>query len=239
MTVGLLAVFTTASVVGGLALGRSSGLVAAVATAVTAAALGSLPQPISAVGRPALLPDARRRPRPRSTSFGDGPIRHARPEQLEEMLRAALRDPSLRIGYVVPHSGELVDSGGRRLRPATTGRRRSSSTAADRCPGVGQETSRELLREIASASALLVEVVRLRAEVGLVLQDVESSRARLLHVGYQERRRLERDLHDGAQQRLVSLGMAIRVAQRHLGDGTVDVDGSARPDRGRAGEGGG
>src|SRR5204862_4813206 len=43
--------------------------------------------------------------------------------------------------------------------------------------------------------------------------------------GYRERRRLERDLHDGAQQRLVSLGMTLRLAQRHLDDGTVDVDG--------------
>ncbi|GAA3862464.1 hypothetical protein GCM10022243_31170 [Saccharothrix violaceirubra] len=44
----------------------------------------------------------------------------------------------------------------------------------------------------------------------------------MLHAGYRERRRLERDLHDGAQQRLVSLGVALRVAQRHLDDGTVD-----------------
>ncbi len=36
---------------------------------------------------------------------------------------------------------------------------------------------------------------------------------------------MERDLHDGAQQRLVSLGMQLRLAQRHLDDGTVDVDG--------------
>jgi signal transduction histidine kinase len=47
----------------------------------------------------------------------------------------------------------------------------------------------------------------------------------MLTAGYDERRRLERDLHDGAQQRLVSLGMSLRLAQRHLDDGTVDVDG--------------
>ena len=43
-----------------------------------------------------------------------------------------------------------------------------------------------------------------------------------MQVGYEERRRLERDLHDGAQQRLVSLGMALRLAQRHLDDADVD-----------------
>jgi signal transduction histidine kinase len=89
----------------------------------------------------------------------------------------------------------------------------------------GGAGTKELLREIASACALLIEVVRLRIELGQALRDAESSRARLLQVGYRERRRLERDLHDGAQQRLVSLGMAIRLAQRHLDDGTVDVDG--------------
>jgi signal transduction histidine kinase len=54
---------------------------------------------------------------------------------------------------------------------------------------------------------------------------VESSRSRLLEVSYQERRRLERDLHDGAQQRLVALGMALRIGQRHLEDGRTDVSG--------------
>ena len=47
----------------------------------------------------------------------------------------------------------------------------------------------------------------------------------MLAAGYEERRRLERDLHDGAQQRLVALGMALRMAQRHLGDGPSDIDG--------------
>jgi signal transduction histidine kinase len=45
-----------------------------------------------------------------------------------------------------------------------------------------------------------------------------------VRAGYEERRRLELDLHDGAQQRLVSLGMALRLAQRHLGDGSLDLD---------------
>ena len=65
---------------------------------------------------------------------------------------------------------------------------------------------------------------RLRSEVTAALRDVEASRSRLVRAGYEERRRLELDLHDGAQQRLVSLGMSLRLAQRHLGDGTVDVD---------------
>ena len=89
----------------------------------------------------------------------------------------------------------------------------------------GTVASPELLAELADASALLVEIVRLRIELRQALSEVESSRARLLHAGYEERRRLERDLHDGAQQRLVSLGMALRLAQRHLDDPELDVDG--------------
>jgi signal transduction histidine kinase len=90
---------------------------------------------------------------------------------------------------------------------------------------IWERGSKELLRELAAAAALIVEVVRLRIEVATALKEVAASRGRLQHIGYQERKRLERDLHDGAQQRLVSLGMSLRLAQRHLDDGTVDVNG--------------
>ena len=83
---------------------------------------------------------------------------------------------------------------------------------------------RRFLPEVVEASALLIEMGRLRSEVTAALRDVEAEPEPLVRAGYEERRRLELDLHDGAQQRLVSLGMALRLAQRHLGDGTVDVD---------------
>ena len=57
------------------------------------------------------------------------------------------------------------------------------------------------------------------------MAEIRTSRSRLLRHGYQERRKLQRDLHDGAQQRLVALGMSLRLAQRHLHDGGFDVDG--------------
>ena len=86
------------------------------------------------------------------------------------------------------------------------------------------DLSAELLRQIEHRAGGLIEMVRLRSELARALHDVESSRARLVQAGYEERRRLEKDLHDGAQQRLVSLGMSMRLAQRHLNDGTVDMD---------------
>jgi signal transduction histidine kinase len=150
----------------------------------------------------------------------------AQPEQLEARLRAALRDDTLRVGYRVPGDDRLVDASGEPLE--VSGRYVVAVRVGDHEIGAlvrGSVGSRELLRELAIAAALLVEVVRLRIRAGRALREVEESRARLLAAGYEERRRLERDLHDGAQQRLVSLGMGLRLAQRHLGDGSVDVDG--------------
>jgi signal transduction histidine kinase len=59
-------------------------------------------------------------------------------------------------------------------------------------------------------------MARLRVEVRLQLAEVEASRTRIVEAGYEERRRLERDLHDGAQQRLVSLGVQLRRLQLTL-----------------------
>lgn len=225
VTSGLLAVFSAASVVGGLTIGGQSALVAAGATAITAAALAPLRRRVQHVVDRRLYPlrtaaltaidNLRRR------TIAD----EARPEELESALQTALRDPGLRVGYRLPDARSLVDASGAPLdlaaaafAPVMVGGREIGVIISSRTP-------RELLREVAAAAGLLVEVVRLRVELSHALGQVEQSRSRLLQAGYDERRRLERDLHDGAQQRLVSLGMAMRVAQRHLEDGTVDVDG--------------
>ena len=77
----------------------------------------------------------------------------------------------------------------------------------------------DLLRGVLDAAAVAVELGRLRVELRLQLAEVESSRARIAQAGYAERRRLERDLHDGAQQRLVTLGIVLRRLQRSLPGG--------------------
>jgi signal transduction histidine kinase len=73
-----------------------------------------------------------------------------------------------------------------------------------------------LLIELVERVGLAVEIGRLRAELRRQLDEVEASRARIVAAGYAERRRLERDLHDGAQQRLVSVGLTLRHAQLGL-----------------------
>jgi signal transduction histidine kinase len=224
VTAAVLGFYMVASFVIGLGAGRASPVAAAAATAVCAAALAPLRSRLQRRVDRRLYPARRAalaaiEDLQRRTHAGT-----ARPEQLEPVLRAALRDPALRVAYRLPGQSRLVDPAGAAVDPG------DAYHAPVRVGGQSARSSREpgtrgLLREIAAASALLVEVVRLRIEVSRALREVESSRARLLHAGYQERRRLERDLHDGTQQRLVSLGMALRLARRHLGDGTVDVNG--------------
>jgi signal transduction histidine kinase len=74
----------------------------------------------------------------------------------------------------------------------------------------------ELLRSVAAAAGLAMENERLQAQLRARVEDLRASRARIVEAGTQERRRLERNLHDGAQQRLVALSLTLRLAQGKL-----------------------
>jgi signal transduction histidine kinase len=75
-----------------------------------------------------------------------------------------------------------------------------------------------LLDAVASAAGLALENERLLAESRARLDEVQDSRARIIEASVTERRRLERNLHDGAQQRLVTLSLHLRMAQETLHD---------------------
>ncbi len=224
VTAVLLAVYGAVSSLTGLLVGQNSQIGVAVGTAT--AALLLLPA-VRAVRRQV---DARVYPLRRAAlSAVDDLHREVsagrlRPEQLQSALRDALRDPGLRVGYRVPGLNEYLDDVGDAV-PSAGGVPVliEEEQTGVLVRGTGP-ASPELLREVADRCSTLVEVVRLRSEVAQALREAESSRTRLLEIGYEERRRMERDLHDGAQQRLVSLGMQLRLAQRHLDDGSVDVD---------------
>lgn len=144
------------------------------------------------------------------------------PEELEAVLRSALRDPRLRVGYRRPGGTAYVDVADREV-PAKGGRRITS--LGHDVGVVVPSTGATVPGEVAEVAALLADSVRLRRELAGALVEVDASRERLLRAGYEERRRLEMDLHDGAQQQLVSLGMRLRVAQRQVRAGqNVDVD---------------
>jgi signal transduction histidine kinase len=76
---------------------------------------------------------------------------------------------------------------------------------------------RLLLPQLVEAGGLAIEIARLRVGLRRQLAEAEASRARILTAADAERRRIERDLHDGAQQRLVTIGLALRHAQHELG----------------------
>jgi signal transduction histidine kinase len=224
-TVSLLAVFTVASVASGVLLGQSSVAVAAGITAVTAVALAPVRTRLQRGVDRRLYPMRRAALQAIDDVRASISVHEGGPEQLQEALRVALGDPALRVGFLVPGGTGFVDAFGQALQlraSATPVMVRGQQIGAIATDG---PASPELLHEVAAASALLIEMGRLRLEASGALREAESSRARLQRLGYEERRRLERDLHDGAQQRLVSLGMSLRLAQRHLRDSTVDVDG--------------
>src|SRR5262249_59039312 len=77
-------------------------------------------------------------------------------------------------------------------------------------PGLADDD--ELVRSVCAAAALTLENARLQAELRARLAELQASRARLVEATESERRRIERDLHDGTQQRLVSVGVAPRPA---------------------------
>ncbi len=223
VSAALLLLYVGASTVVGLAFGQQSSLAAAVATALGAAALAPLLHRLQEWVDRRLYPARRAGYKALASLQDDVTIGSRAPEELETVLREALRDPSLRVGYLLPEGGHYLDAGGERVEAAGG----HVVELANQPVGVLRSdtglVSPELLREVGERAATLLEMVRLRLELGQALRQVESSRARLVQIGFDERRRLERDLHDGAQQRLVSLGMAIRLAQRHLDDGTVDT----------------
>ncbi|MGE0025844.1 MAG: sensor histidine kinase [Thermoleophilia bacterium] len=146
---------------------------------------------------------------------------HAEPEDVGEAVALALGDPAAEVLFRLPETGGLADAGGHLVDDASIGVRGSTPIGGDRTLGVllhsvDPAPEPDLLRAVLAEAALPVELARLRVEVRLQLAEVASSRERIAQAGYAERRRIERDLHDGAQQRLVTLGIVLRRLQRSL-----------------------
>jgi signal transduction histidine kinase len=147
---------------------------------------------------------------------------HATPESVGVVLASALGDPTATLSFWLAHDGTSAD-GSDRPAGSDPSANRAFTEASRRGVRLGMlehDTRlldhRDLLDEVLGAASLTIEIARLRVEVKTQLAEVAASRARIVEAGYEERRRLERDLHDGAQQRLVSLGLKLRRAQRSL-----------------------
>jgi signal transduction histidine kinase len=79
------------------------------------------------------------------------------------------------------------------------------------------ELDPDLVEAAGAAARLALHNTRLQADVRAQLDKVQESRRRIVTAGDEQRQKIERDLHDGAQQRLVALALELRIAQRQLG----------------------
>jgi signal transduction histidine kinase len=138
------------------------------------------------------------------------------PGSLESALAGAMGDPGLRIAYWLPASGRYVDAGGHPLEEpiAASGHAVTPLVRDGRRVALVTHAAAltDLERELGAAARLALENERLQAEVLAQLHDLRESRARIVETGDAERSRLERDLHDGAQQRLLALSYDLRLA---------------------------
>ena len=147
-------------------------------------------------------------------SLGPG----APPSRLRDTLAAALGDSTLQLAFQEQGDAGFADTNGAAVNPAAPGPDRVVTPL----PGpdnailildAALEHEPALIRLTAAAAGLALEHSRLQAEVAAQLEQVQASRARIVEVADAERRRLERDLHDGAQQRLVTLSLALAMAR--------------------------
>jgi signal transduction histidine kinase len=140
------------------------------------------------------------------------------PGRLRDALAAALGDPALQLAFRVAGHGRYQDTSDQAVDPAQlpAGRMLTALDPAGDTVLIHHEELRhepDLVRVTVTAACLALEHSRLQAEVQAQLEQVRASRARIVQAGDAERRRLERDLHDGAQQRLVTLSLALGMAR--------------------------
>lgn len=166
-------------------------------------------------------------------------------DDVRHRLRTALRDPSLEVLYWVPEEESYVSTGGRLVADPP------ESDTADRVVlpvrasdggrlalVLGDPSLRRHGRPVAaavSAAGLALENARLQAGIRAQLEQVRESRTRIVEAQLAERRRMERDLHDGAQQRLLALTMQLGAVRTAVADeATRTLVDTARADLRRA-----
>ena len=155
---------------------------------------------------------------------------HTPPEGIRDALARHLGDPSLELFFWLPERNGYVDATGASVELPASGSTRSVtevSNEGERIAGIVHDRSLDeepqLLQAAAAAARLTLENARLHAQVLAQLVQVQESRRRIVAAGDEQRRRIEWDIHDGAQQRLVALALDLRATQRRLG-GRVDPD---------------
>jgi len=157
----------------------------------------------------------------------------APPGQLRDTLARALGDSTLQLAFREPDGSGYLDTAGRPVDPdrpepgriVTPLPGRDGAAPADTVlvHDGGLEHEPQLVRLTAAAASMALEHARLQAEVQAQLEQVRASRARIVEAGDAARRRIERDLHDGAQQRLVTLALALGMARSQVAGSDPDL----------------
>lgn len=150
--------------------------------------------------------------------------REPEPAHLQDALARALRDPSLTLAYWLPEFRAYADLDGAAVElPADDSRGvtfvdRGGARVAALVHDPSLRDEPELLDAVTAAAGIAIENARLHAELRARLEELQGSRARILEAGRSERQRLERNLHDGAQQRLVALSLELSLLEEQLAD---------------------
>ncbi len=142
---------------------------------------------------------------------------------LREALARALGDPSLELAYWFAAEARYVGRDGRTVELPEAGSGRLSTFVERNGQPIAVllhdpvlEDNAQLVRSVCAAAGLALENERLQAELRARLVELQASRARLVEATDAERRRIERNLHDGTQQRLVSIAMSLGLVESKL-----------------------
>jgi signal transduction histidine kinase len=151
-------------------------------------------------------------------------LSHVPPGEVRNALARTLHDDSLQVAYWLPMRRVYVDEAGRPVELPGDGR--AVTKLADIAAIVHDpELDPGLVEAAGAAARLALHNARLQADVSAQLAKVQESRRRIVAAGDEERRKIERDLHDGAQQRLVALALELRIAQRQVGNADPELEG--------------
>jgi signal transduction histidine kinase len=152
-------------------------------------------------------------------------------EDLQAALGRAIGDPSLVVAYRLPESLGYADVTGRPMMVPPASRDRASAPVEWEGQAVAAlvydaslDDDPELVEAVCAAGAIAIENARLHGESELRLAELQASRERIVAAGDAERRRLERNLHDGAQQRLVAIALQLRLLQDNIRDDPVAAE---------------
>jgi signal transduction histidine kinase len=154
---------------------------------------------------------------------------------MRERLARALGDPTLDVAYRLG-DGRYIDASGRPIAPPQEGARAVTAVTAGgeeiaallHDPALLDEPA--LVDSVRATAGLVLENERLAAEVRSQLAEVRASRGRIVAAADAERRRIERNLHDGAQQRLVTLSVALALEASRADPAAADVLARAQDD---------